>query len=72
MGVKVMTPYGEMGRDGSITLSPAGTQKYQQAKVQLASKLGPHPFAGDPRAPQIPTRLGRWNINAFTGRWVRG
>jgi hypothetical protein len=69
-GVRVVTPYGEQGRDGSLNLNPEGEMKYKEAIVSRRKQFGPHPFAGDPNAPPAPARLGGRMFNAFSGQWV--
>jgi len=70
-GTRIQTPYGEVDRSGRITPSPEGEVKYKEAVVMARKRLGPHPFAGDVNAPPFPVRLGRANINPFTGMWMR-
>ena len=70
-GAKIMTPYGEMGQDGTVTATPESQQAYQQAVVKKQKDFGPHPFAGDPNAPQPPARLGKPAFNPFSGTWSR-
>ena len=69
-GVKIRTPYGEVGRDGSLSLSPEGEVKYKEAVVARRKQFGPHPFADDPNAPPTPARLGRHMFNPFSGQWI--
>lgn len=68
-GLRIMTPYGEMTRDGNLIPNPQAAQAYQMAVVQAREKFGPHPWAGLPNAPQPPIKLGRSWINPFTGSW---
>lgn len=68
-GTSVQTPYGVMGPDGMLTPTPEGQQLYRQAMVKAQKDFGPHPWAGDPSAPQPPVKLGRSNFNPFTGQW---
>lgn len=70
-GFQIMTPYGEVQKDGSLIPSPEGAVKYQQAIVQARKQFGPHPWADDPQAPPPPVRLGRSMINPFTGQWTQ-
>jgi len=69
-GVTVDTPYGSVGADGRLALSPQGQELYKQAVVAKRRKFGLHPWAGDPRAPQPPVTLGRPSFNPFTGQWI--
>lgn len=69
-GVKIMTPYGEVGRDGKLSLSPEGELKFKEAMVNRRKQFGPHPFAGDANAPAAPARLGGRMFNPFSGQWV--
>lgn len=70
-GVEVMTPYGAVGPDGTVTPTPELQQQYQQALVQRRRAFGPTPFAGDPNAPQPPVALGKAGFNPFTGMWLK-
>jgi hypothetical protein len=69
-GLQMMTPYGEISRDGKLSLSPEGEMKYKEAKVQRLKKFGPHPFADDPNAPSPEARLGGRMFNPFSGMWL--
>jgi len=69
-GTTVQTPYGDVGADGRLALSPQGQELYKQAVVAKQRKFGLHPWAGDPRAPQPPVTLGRPSFNPFTGQWI--
>lgn len=71
-GMKIMSPYGEVNRDGTIQLSPEGADAYRTATVHLEKRFGPHPWAGDVNAPRPKVRLGRSNFNPFTGQWITG
>lgn len=68
-GMRVMTPYGEMNRDGTITPTPELQDAYQKATVQRRQDFGPHPWNDDPNAPHPPAVLGKRMFNPFTGRW---
>jgi hypothetical protein len=71
-GVQVATPYGTVGSDGQLQLSPEGRVLHQQALQKKLQEWGPSPFAGDPNAPKPNIRLGKPAVNPFTGRWTRG
>lgn len=71
-GMQIQTPYGTVDRaSGKLSLSPEGKVKYQEAVVQARKKLGPTPFGDIPNAPPMPVRLGRYNVNPFTGQLVK-
>jgi hypothetical protein len=70
-GTNIMTPYGPMDRSGNIQFTPEGEVKYKEAVVKRRKDFGPHPWAGDPNAPQPPARMGGWMLNPFTGAWRR-
>ena len=70
-GVQVQTPYGTIGQDGELQLSPEGQARYQQAHQARTTEYGPTPFAGDPNAPKPPVKLGKASVNPFTGKWLR-
>ncbi len=70
-GTTVQTPYGTMGGDGKLTLSPEGQEKYKEAIVQRRKSFGAHPFAGMPGAPEYPIELGKPAFNLFSGQWSR-
>ena len=70
-GTNVNTPYGPIDRAGNISFTPEGEVKYKEAVVQRRKQFGPHPWAGDPNAPQPPARMGGWMLNPFTGQWAK-
>jgi hypothetical protein len=71
-GMRVTTPYGEIGEDGQLVQTPETAAAHQAKVLEVTKKYGWHPGADDPLAPQPVIRLGRQHFNPFTNQWVQG
>lgn len=49
--------------------TPEHRAEYGRQIAARRAKIGPHPYAGDPNAPQMDIELGKPAYNAFTGQW---